>query len=180
MSVDGSLTRCVATPASVARRVNVGIGELAVSDRIGDHIVTHALGSCVAVCLFDPVVMVAGLIHILLPESRINPVRAAAQPAAFADTGIPLLFEEAARQGAQKKRCLVHVIGGAEVTTTPEGGGAFNIGRRNVLAVKNTLWRSGVLIRGESVGGTLVRTVHLAVAGGRIQITCGRETLVTL
>jgi len=162
-----------------AQRLTVGIGELAVSDRPGDVIVTHALGSCVAVCLFDPVAKVAGLIHILLPEARINPTRAADQPAAFADTGIPLLFEAAYSHGAQKKRCVVHLVGGAEIATGSEGG-SFNIGRRNILAAKNTLWKNGVLITAESVGGTLVRTVNLAVAGGRISVTCGRETLVTL
>lgn len=179
-------TRVAAAPTgdadtgSVAgRRLIVGIGEFAVSDNSGDLIVTHALGSCVAVCLFDPVAKVAGLLHILLPEARINPTRASDQPAAFADTGIPLLFETAYRHGAMKKRCVVHLIGGAEVTVS-ESGGTFNIGRRNILAAKNTLWKNGVLIRGESVGGTLVRTVNLAVAGGRIQVTCGRETLVTL
>lgn len=168
------------TGTGAGRRLIVGIGEFAVSDKTGDLIVTHALGSCVAVCLFDPVAKVAGLIHILLPEARINPTRASDQPAAFADTGIPLLFETAYRHGAMKKRCVVHLIGGAEVTTSSDGGGTFNIGRRNILAAKNTLWKNGVLIRGESVGGTLVRTVNLAVAGGRIQVTCGRETLLTL
>jgi chemotaxis protein CheD len=162
-------------------RVTVGIGELAVSNRAGDVIVTHALGSCVAVCLIDPMAKVVGLIHILLPESRINPARAADQPAAFADTGIPLLFDAAARHGADKKRCIVHLVGGAEVSSNAEtGSGAFNVGRRNILAAKNTLWKHGVLIKAESVGGTLVRTVSLAVTGGRIQVTCGRETLVTL
>jgi chemotaxis protein CheD len=166
--------------SGAGRRVIVGIGEYAVSDRAGDVIVTHALGSCVAVCVFDPVARVGGLIHILLPESRINRTRAAIQPAAFADSGIPLLFETAYKLGAQKKRCVVHLIGGAEVNTVESGGGAFNIGRRNILAAKNTLWKNGVLIQGESVGGSQVRTVNLAVAVGRIQVTCGRETLVTL
>jgi len=162
-------------------RITVGIGEFAVSNRAGDVLVTHALGSCVAVCLIDPVAKVAGLIHILLPEAKINPTRAADQPAAFADTGIPLLFNAAARRGAEKKRCVVHLIGGAEVAPGTEGGGgAFNIGRRNILAAKNTLWKHGVLIKAESVGGTLVRTVSLAVTGGRIQVTCGREILVSL
>jgi chemotaxis protein CheD len=165
----------------VAGKIVVGIGEFAVSNRAGDVLVTHALGSCVAVCLIDPVAKVAGLIHILLPEARINPARAADQPAAFADTGIPLLFNAAVRRGAEKKRCVVHLVGGAEVASGTEGGGgSFNIGRRNILAAKNTLWKHGVLIKAESLGGTLVRTVNLAVTGGRIQVTCGRETLVSL
>ena len=80
----------------------------------------------------------------------------------------------------EKKRCLVHLIGGAEIATSPTGGGAFNVGRRNTLAAKNALWRNGVLIKGESVGGTTVRTVNLSVADGRIQVMSGRETVVQL
>ena len=166
--------------AHPARRLVVGIGEFAVSNQPADTIITHALGSCVAVCLFDPMAGVAGLIHVLLPEARINPVRAAEQPAAFADTGIPLLFQSAYKLGAEKKRCVVHLIGGAEITTSKDGNGAFNIGRRNILAAKNALWRNGVLIKAESVGGTIVRTVDLAAADGRIQIRSGRDTLVNL
>jgi chemotaxis protein CheD len=124
------------------------------SDNPADTVVTHALGSCIAVCVFDPLAQVAGLLHILLPESRINPVRAKEQPAAFADTGIPMLFNAAYRLGAQKKRCVVHLIGGAEVTTSLASSATFDIGRRNILAARNSLWRNGVLIKGESVGGS--------------------------
>jgi chemotaxis protein CheD len=169
-----------APAAKPGRRLVVGIGEFAVSNQPGDLIITHALGSCVAICLFDPIADVAGLIHILLPESRINPTRAAEQPAAFADSGIPLLFQAAYKLGAEKKRCVVHLIGGAEITAVKDGNGAFNIGRRNILAAKNALWRNGVLIKGESVGGTIVRTVDLAVGDGRIQVRSGRDTLVNL
>jgi chemotaxis protein CheD len=129
----------------------VGIGDFAVSDNPADVVVTHALGSCIAVCVFDPVARVAGLLHFLLPDSRINPTRAQEQPAAFADTGVPLLLRAAYRLGAQKQRCLVHLVGGADVTTTSSN--TFNVGRRNLLAARNALWRSGVLIKGEEVGG---------------------------
>ena len=166
--------------AALGRRLVVGIGDFAVSDNPADIVVTHALGSCIAVCLFDPLAKVAGLLHILLPEARINPVRAKEQPATFADTGIPMLFNAAFRLGAQKKRCVVHLIGGAEVTTSLANSATFDIGRRNILAARNSLWRNGVLIKGESVGGSLVRTVHIDVAHGAIQVTSGRETLAQL
>ncbi len=58
------------------RRLVVGIGELAVSNDRDELIVTHALGSCIAVCIFDPVVGVAAMLHFLLPDSRINADRA--------------------------------------------------------------------------------------------------------
>jgi chemotaxis protein CheD len=165
--------------AAVGRRLVVGIGDVALSDNPADSIVTHALGSCIAVCVFDPVAGVAGLLHLLLPESRINPARAQQQPAAFADTGIPLLLNGAYRMGAQKQRCIVHLLGGADVTSLANST-TFNIGRRNLLAARNSLWRSGVLIKGEEVGGSVVRTVSIDVARGAIQVTSGREMLAQL
>lgn len=166
-------------PSPGARRHVVGIGEFAVSNRPGDLIVTHALGSCIAVCLWDPLTPVAGLIHVLLPESRINQVRAAEQPAAFADTGIPLLFQAAYKLGAVKSRLKVKLIGGAEIAGD-NGSGTFNIGRRNALAAKNVLWRNAVLIDKEEIGGRTVRTVHMTVADGRVQVSTGRDVVVTM
>lgn len=162
-----------ASPPGGQRHV-VGIGELAVSNCPDDVVVTHALGSCVAVCVWDPTTLVAGLLHVLLPDSRINPQRAKEQPAAFADTGIPLLFQTAYARGLQKNRCVVRLVGGAEVAGN---NASFDIGKRNILAAKNILWRNGVLIKGEDVGGKAVRTVNLFVRDGRLQITSGREAV---
>jgi chemotaxis protein CheD len=157
--------------ASQASRVVVGIGEHAVSTRRDEILVTHALGSCIAVCVWDPVVLVAGLLHFLLPDSRANPTRARDQPAAFADTGIPLLFQTAGGHGLHKARSVVRLVGGAEVAGR---GAALDIGKRNILAARNLLWRGGVLLKGESVGGKAVRTVNLTVADGRLQVTSAR------
>jgi chemotaxis protein CheD len=125
------------------------------------------------VCLWDEQAGVAGLIHVLLPDSRINPERAQAQPAAFADTGIPLFFREAYRQGAQKQRCRVRLVGGADVAHLNQGDGG--VGRRNVQAARALLWRNGVLLSGEAVGGTSPRTVSIAVATGQTQVSTGGE-----
>lgn len=156
-----------------SRRLVVGIGEMAVSNEVDDVIVTHALGSCIAVCIFDPVVSVAAMLHFLLPDSRINADRARVQPAAFADTGIPLLFQTAYQYGLDKKRAVVKLAGGAE--TTDRTGVSFETGRRNALAARNLLWRNGVLIRAQDVGGATARTVHLSVQDGRLQIFNGRS-----
>ncbi|HXT71294.1 MAG TPA: chemotaxis protein CheD [Vicinamibacterales bacterium] len=157
--------------ASPAKRLVVGIGEFAVSDDPNATIVTHALGSCVAVCLWDPLAKVAGLIHVLLPSASINPVRAKQQPAAFADTGLPIFFQSAYKYGVEKKRCRVQIVGGADVT----GVGATAIGKRNVLAIKSLLWRNGVLIEREAVGGSSARSVSVCVTDGELTITSGGE-----
>ena len=163
--------------AQPAQKHIVGIGELAIARRAADVIVTHALGSCIAVCLWDPMAGVAGMLHYLLPESRINPARAQTQPATYADTGIPLLLAQAYAAGAMKARLVVRLVGGAEVAG---GGGTFNVGKRNLLAARNLLWKQGVMIRGEAVGGTVARTVHMDVGPGRIRVTSGTELLQEL
>jgi chemotaxis protein CheD len=161
-----------ASSAPAPRRVVVGIGEFAVSNCPDEVIITHALGSCIAVCLFDPVVSVAAMLHFLLPDSRINADRARQQPAAFADTGIPLLFRSAYDLGLDKRRAVVKLVGGAE---TGDAAGAFMTGHRNALAARNLLWRNGVLISAQAVGGTMARTVHLGVGDGRLHIFNSRE-----
>src|SRR5690606_5547237 len=80
----------IPVPAAGGCRRVVGIGEFAIAHGGTDVLVTHALGSCVAVCIYDPEADVAGMLHVLLPDSRISPQRASEQPAAFADTGVPL------------------------------------------------------------------------------------------
>jgi chemotaxis protein CheD len=155
------------------RRRIVGIGELVVSDIADETIVTHALGSCVAVCLFDPVVRVAAMLHFMLPDSRINSERARQQPAAFADTGIPLLFQTAYLYGLEKRRTIVKLVGGAEIT--PSVDAAFRTGQRNALAAKQVLWRNGVLVNAEDTGGNTARTVHLGVQDGRVRVVIGRN-----
>ena len=148
-----------AIPADV-RWLRVGIGEFAVSDRPDDLIITAALGSCVAVCLWEATAGVAGMLHFLLPDARSNPVRAKAEPAAFADSGIPMLFHAAYALGAQKKRCRVWLIGGADVAG--HAPGMLTMGRRNVLAARSVLWQNGIMVHGESVGGSAPRTVTVA------------------
>jgi chemotaxis protein CheD len=154
-----------------ARRV-IGIGEMAVSGTRGLTIATHAVGSCIAVCIFDPIAAVAGMLHFLLPESTINPERAGRYPAVFADTGIPLLFQTAYEHGLVKQRAIVKLVGGAEMPQT--SGAWFNTGRRNLLAARNLLWRNGVFVAAQDVGGTDARTVHMAVTDGRLQVFSGR------
>jgi chemotaxis protein CheD len=110
----------------------------------------------------------------MLPESSLDRSKAEANPYMFADTGIPLLFRQAYSAGADKKRLVVKVVGGAQVV---DDGGVFNIGKRNYLAVRKVLWKAGVLIHAEDVGGNESRTVRLEVGSGRflMRIAAGKE-----
>lgn len=160
-------------------RVVVGIGECGLSGTRGTILVTHALGSCVAVCLWDPEAKVAGLLHFLLPDSRVNSLRAQQQPATFADLGIPILFQEAYKLGAVKQRCLVMLVGGADLMSAQKGG-RLDIGRRNQVAAKNLLWRNGILIKAEHLGGVEPRNVSLSVSDGRVRVVSGGHLVAEL
>jgi chemotaxis protein CheD len=145
-------------------QVVVGMADCQISKSPEAVLVTYALGSCIAVAIHDAVAGVGGLLHYMLPESGISPARAAENPYMFADTGIPLLFRRAYEQGAEKRRLVVRVAGGAQVM---DKEGVFNIGKRNYLALRKILWKAGVLVEGEDVGGNTSRTVRLEVGSGR-------------
>ena len=135
-------------------------------------LITYALGSCISVSVFDPVAQVGGLLHYMLPDSTLDPARAEERPAMFADVGIPMLFRSCYKLGAEKKRMQVYGAGGAQVSGACD---PFAIGKRNQLALKKILWKAGVILRGESLGGSLSRTVRLDLATGRVCLSIGAE-----
>ncbi|HXJ42968.1 MAG TPA: chemotaxis protein CheD, partial [Bryobacteraceae bacterium] len=110
------------------RHLVVGVADCCVTSDISASIVTYALGSCIAVTIHDPVARVGGMLHLMLPESSLDATKAGRNPYMFADTGIPLLFKKAYGAGAEKKRLVVRLAGGAQVM---DDAGVFNIGKRN-------------------------------------------------
>ncbi len=148
----------------------VGVGELVVSAVADDELVTYALGSCLGVAVHDGEAGVAGLLHAMLPESTINPQDARRHPARYIDTGVPALFHACYHFGARKDRMTVTVVGGAFAVAEPDGD-HFQIGKRNLVALRRLLWKNGVLIRAEETGGQQAsRTVFLQVATGRVRV----------
>jgi len=131
----------------------------------GQVLVTFALGSCIGLTAYDPVAGVGGLLHYMLPDSSIDPEKARANPCMFADTGIPLLLDRLYQRGAAKRRLIVYAVGAARMLD-PQG--VFEIGKRNHLAARKILWKSGLLLQGEAVGGEESRTLRLDIATGRL------------
>ncbi len=154
-------------------RHDVGIGEMLVCKAPGDTIKTYALGSCVAVMIYDKVSKVAGMIHIALPEAKINADKAAKKPGYFADTGIPVLLQQFAANGGNQRRAQIKLAGGASIMDEKK---TFDIGRRNVIAVKRALWKSGLGAIAEDVGGNISRTVALEIDTGKIDLNNAQKT----
>ncbi len=155
---------------AVASQRIVGVGDMAVSSAQDERLITFALGSCIGLAVHDPVAGVAGLLHAMLPDSTIDPDAGQHQPAKYIDTGVPALFRECYRHGARKERMTVKVAGGAFAGPTPDDD-HFQIGKRNLVALRRLFWKNGVLIRAEDVGGCqTARTMTLHVATGDVHL----------
>lgn len=150
----------------------VGISDCLVSGDPTAVLTTHALGSCIAIVIYDPVARVGGMLHYMLPDSGLDATKAHKRPFMYADTGIPLLFHMAYDFGAVKARLIVSAFGGAQAIHT---GNGFNIGKRNHTAMRKIFWKAGVMVNGEDVGGTVPRTVRLELETGRILVSVGGE-----
>ncbi len=153
----------------------VGVGEFAVSSNPAEVIKTFALGSCVAVIFLHQPSRAAGLIHVALPDSGISPDIVRERPGYFADTGIPAILKAmSALTGSANiaKGMVVKMAGGANVM---DANNTFNIGKRNILALKKILWPLGMGPVAEDVGGGFSRTVTVSVRSGRVFLSCAAK-----
>lgn len=153
--------------------ITVGMGELRVSDDQDSTIVTYALGSCIAVAVYDRARHAGGMIHYMLPHSSITPEKGLARPAMFADTGVPLLFEKMYELSCRKSDLVVKVVGGANIN---DENGTFEIGRRNYVILRKMFWKVGVAVVAEDVGGSASRTTRLTLATGKLTVRRSDQT----
>lgn len=147
------------------QKIVVGVGEMAVSRNPGFVLSTYALGSCVGIVAYAASARIGGILHLMLPDSSDFPEKSAAQPAMFANTGIPKFFASLFENGARRSDTKLFVAGGAAVLSGPD---RFKIGERNILATKSILSVFGCHIVRTEVGGTINRTLHLNMDTGAL------------
>lgn len=147
--------------------VTVGIADLNVV-KAPDKLVTYALGSCVGVCLYDKDKKVAGLVHIMLPLSTETTNGGADNKRRYADTGIKELVELMVKNGASKFGMTAKIAGGAQMFKVASS--TFNIGERNVAAVKKVLASYNIRIIAEDTGLDYGRTQFFHADTGIMEI----------
>ena len=153
-------------------QIVVGMADCRIGDAPGQVLATYALGSCIGLAVHDSQAGVGGLLHFMLPDSGIDRERGRENPWMFADTGIPMLLDRLCARGASKRRLTVRAAGGASMMDQEN---VFDIGRRNYLAMRKILWKAGVMVHGEAVGGIRSRTVRLEIGSGKFLIQEGGE-----
>lgn len=133
----------------------VGIADMKMA-RNGEKLITYALGSCIGICLHDPRLKLAALVHIMLP---LNMETGRKNPLKYADTGIRETLKAMESMGASRARITAKCAGGAKMFEVSGKGTLGNIGQRNIESVRMVLRREGIRLIAEDVGGTVARTL---------------------
>ncbi len=155
--------------------ITVGIADLNVATQ-EDVLATYALGSCVGICLYDPETKVAGLAHIMLPLSKEAVGNVIENRRRYADTGITELIKLMAAKGASPRRLVAKIAGGAQMFSTTSA--VFNIGERNVMAVKRILTAYKIRIVAEEIGSNFGRTVFFYAKDGIMEVKAATKEVI--
>lgn len=158
--------------------INVSMGELEVTDN-RQAVLTTFVGSCVALCLYDPCSKVGSMAHIMLPDSgkdasastTINTPQPSVNNAKYADLALANAVRAMAAKGASPSRLVAKIAGGAKIFSHEGSEDMFAIGTRNAESVRELLRGMGIKVLGEDVGQTQGRWVRFDIESGRVRVT---------
>lgn len=147
------------------------MGQLEVSND-NEMVLETFVGSCVALCLFDPYSGIGGMAHIMLPQSDgSKKLSNHSNSAKYADEAVENLLKRSVTKGAKMMRMRAKIAGGANMFSDERGVGVFNIGERNVLAIKSLLKAKGIPLLSEDIGMDCGRHVILDIQSGEVTVT---------
>lgn len=147
-----------------SKMIKVGIADMKIT-RAPGSLITYALGSCIGICLYDPNIKLAGMIHIMLPEM---PKTGDNNILKYADTGIPEMLRKMEAFGARRQRMSAKIAGGAKMFNIPGDSALGNIGMRNAEKVKAVLAQLGIKVVAQDVGADYARTMEFDAETGRV------------
>ena len=149
------------------KEIRVGIADSAIVSS-PDRLITMGLGSCIGIAIYDRVKKIAGLVHIMLPDSKqfkniVNPLK-------YADLGIESLVNQMIDNGCRKENMTAKIAGGASMFNFPDKKIISDIGKRNSLAVVEIINKLSIPIIGQEVGGNKGRTMIFESEDGSVLI----------
>lgn len=143
-----------------------------------DAITTLGLGSCVGIVLYDTTKKIAGMVHVMLPDS--TKIRNNGNVAKFADTGIDELIKRLLKMGASKTSMIAKIAGGAQMFAFQSNNEMLRVGERNVEATKQILHQLKIPIIAEDTGLNYGRTIEFYPESGELIIRSVGKPLKTL
>lgn len=146
--------------------IHVGMAEYKIA-KSPDLLMTAGLGSCVAACIFDAQLQIAGLAHVMLPTTTEN---TRGHLNKYADVLIQAMYSDLVKKGASRTRLKAKIAGGSQMFSFAGTSQVLKIGERNIEAVKNELHKLAIPILAEDVGGNSGRTVTFDITSGLFRI----------
>lgn len=149
------------------REIKVGIGDINVA-LPPDKLITLGLGSCIGIAVYDQYSKVAGLAHIMLPNS--SGFTNQSNPFKFANIAVPELINRMIFKGASIGHMKAKIAGGASMFAFADKNSMMDIGNRNGIAVKEVLKNLEIPIISQDLGGNSGRTMIVEAATGKVFI----------
>lgn len=148
--------------------VNVRISDLNI---VTEHqtIRTLGLGSCVGIVIYDLLNKIAGLAHVMLPDSELTR-QSDINKYKYVDTAIPILVEKLQLQGARRRSLQAKIAGGAQMFQFESSSDAMRIGPRNIEATEQKLQQLNIPIIAMDVGGKQGRTIEFDPNTGMLEV----------
>lgn len=140
----------------MAKIIKVGMADLNVC-KSPDGITTLGLGSCVGICIRDPIAKVGGMAHAMLPDS--TQINNNTNRFKFADTGIEDLVAKIVSIGGRKTRFEAKIAGGAQMFAFQNKSDMTRVGERNVEACIKKLRQLGIPLKAQDTGLNYGRTI---------------------
>ena len=156
----------------MSRGIIVGMADLNIG-KAPDIITTVGLGSCIGLTLYDPVTKVGGLVHYMLPDSKA--VSNNSNIAKFCDTGVQELLKRVTMAGANRRRLVAKIAGGAKMFAVNQESNVGSVGERNTVAAKQILRQLGIQLIAEDTGLNFGRTVELHCDTGDFYIKAAKK-----
>lgn len=147
--------------------LNVGIGEYAISNNKDEMIVTHALGSCIALIIHCEKTKHTALAHIVLPDRHnYSKDLSLMKPGYFAEDIVPELIEFFTEKcKCSKAQLKIHIIGAADSMNKND---VFKVGKKNADKVINIISQYNLNPSSVNIGGNVSRTVSVNVNDGNV------------
>lgn len=158
----------------MSKIIKIGMADLNICD-CPDILTTLGLGSCVGIILYDPASKISGMAHVMLPDS--TKIKNNQNIAKFADTAIDELIRLLIVRGANRRRLVAKIAGGAQMFAfSSNTDDLMRIGERNVSATKSKLQQLGISILSEDTGKNYGRTIEFYSETGALKIkSIGKE-----
>jgi len=156
------------------RETIVGVADIKMATGASWIITTYALGSCLGITLYDPVKRVGGMLHAMLPDSKLHQSQGATKIAMFLDSGMNELLLQLRKAGVNERGLECKVFGGSQVMSADK---FFRIGDRNIETFKALSQSLGLRVSVWEVGGHVNRTIKFYLESGQVSVRTPNQPL---